>query len=68
MALLVEEEPPQGALICIQVEYPIVYSASDHYILWPIEPYLLPCVANGTKGEEVVEGAGLILQRLYVLV
>ena len=68
VALLIKEEPPQGALICVQVEHPMVYSASDHHVLWPTVPYLLPCVANSAKGKEVVEGAGLILQCLYVLV
>ena len=61
VALLVEEEPPQGALICVQVEHPVIDAASDHHVMRPAIPQLLPCVANSAKGEEVVKGASLLL-------
>jgi hypothetical protein len=68
VALLVEEEPPQGAFLRVQVEHPVIDAASDHHVLRPTEPQLLSCVTNGAKGKEIVESAGLILQRLYILV
>ena len=61
VALLVEEEPPQGALICVQVEHPVVHTASDDHVLRPTIPQLLPCVTNGAESKEVVEGASLTL-------
>ena len=67
VALLVEEEPMQRALICVQVEHPVIDAATDHHVLRPTEPQLLPCVTNSAKGKEVVEGAGLILQCSHVM-
>jgi len=61
VALLVEEEPPQGALIRVQVEHPVVHAASDDHVLRPAIPQLLPRVSNGAEGKEVVEGAGVLL-------
>lgn len=46
----------------------MIDAASDHYVLRPTKPQLLPCVTNGAKGKEVVESAGPILQRPHVLV
>jgi hypothetical protein len=42
--------------------------ASDHHVLRPSKLQLASCIANGAKGEEIVERAGVLLQRLGVLV
>jgi hypothetical protein len=68
VALLVEKEQLQQALIYIQVKHLVIDTASDHYILWPTKPQLLSHVANSAKGEDVVKSVGLILQRSPILV
>jgi hypothetical protein len=68
VAALVEEEPAQQALIRVQVEHPMIDAARDHHVLRSAKLQLAPCIANGAKGKEIVERAGVLLQRLGVLV
>jgi hypothetical protein len=46
----------------------MIDAACDHHVLRSAKLQLAPCIANGAKGEEIVERAGVLLQRLGVLV
>jgi hypothetical protein len=46
----------------------MIDAAGDHHVLRPTKLKLAPCIANGAKGEEIVERAGVLLQRLGILV
>ena len=52
LSLFVKEEPLKRAILCVEVEHPVIDPASDHNTRRAITvPVLLPSEANSGKGE-----------------